>query len=82
MLLLLQLAHARLCLTHTDEQGVYIPGNGLSGRIRSGFSSGAMGMPAARIVEFAKEALTDSSHPTNPRPMTQGDYEKLIANAM
>lgn len=42
----------------------------------------AMGVPAARLDEFAAEALSDSSHPTNPRPMGQQDYRKLLEAAL
>jgi len=42
---------------------------------------GAMGVPHGRLGEFAAEALSDSSHATNPRPMQREDYEALLRAA-
>jgi alcohol dehydrogenase class IV len=41
----------------------------------------AMNVPAERFDEFAAEAMTDSSHPSNPRPMTQADYKAVLQAA-
>ena len=41
----------------------------------------AMKVPAERFDEFAAEAMTDSSHPSNPRPMTQADYKAILETA-
>jgi 4-hydroxybutyrate dehydrogenase len=42
---------------------------------------GAMGAPQPRCAEFAAEAMSDSSHATNPRPMQRDDYENLLRAA-
>lgn len=42
----------------------------------------AMGVPEARLGEFAAEALTDSSHATNPRPMQREDYASVLRAAL
>jgi 4-hydroxybutyrate dehydrogenase len=42
----------------------------------------AMGVPQARIGDFAAEALADSSHATNPRPMLHEDYAKVLQAAL
>lgn len=51
---------------------------------RVGMPSGlaAMGVPRGRIGHFAAEALADSSHATNPRPMERADYERVLQAAL
>jgi 4-hydroxybutyrate dehydrogenase len=41
----------------------------------------AMKVPEDRFEEFAAEAMTDSSHPSNPRPMTPADYKAVLEAA-
>jgi alcohol dehydrogenase class IV len=42
----------------------------------------AMGVPRGQLGEFAAEALADSSHATNPRPMQRADYESVLQAAL
>jgi alcohol dehydrogenase class IV len=40
-----------------------------------------MNVPQDRFDEFAAEAMSDSSHPSNPRPMTPADYKAVLEAA-
>lgn len=43
---------------------------------------GEMGVTEDCFDEFATEAMSDSSHPSNPRPMQVADYEQVLRNAL
>ena len=55
---------------------------GLNQRLSMPSGLTAMGVPQARLGEFAAEAMTDSSHPSNPRPMQPADYRRVLETAM
>ncbi|MGE0151547.1 MAG: iron-containing alcohol dehydrogenase [Reyranellaceae bacterium] len=53
----------------------------LNERLKLPASLRAMNVPKQRFEEFAAEAMTDSSHPSNPRPMTPADYRAVLQAA-
>ncbi len=50
-------------------------------RIGMPASLGEMGVPRDRLDDIAEEAMADSSHPSNPRPMTPQDYRAVLEAA-
>lgn len=53
----------------------------LNERLKMPTNLKAMNVPRERFDEFAAEAMTDSSHPSNPRPMTPHDYRAVLEAA-
>ena len=68
----------------------YIPAGGdvpewvakLNQRLGMPANLSAMGVTKDRFDEFAAEAMHDSSHPSNPRPMQVADYKQVLVNAL
>jgi len=52
--------------------------------LRVGIPTGLaeLGVGPERIPYVIERALLDHSTPTNPRPMTAGDYERLLVSVL
>jgi hypothetical protein len=60
--------------------GQDVPGffTSLNQRLGLPVGLGAMGVEREHLPRIAVEAMEDSSHPTNPRPMTEADYLQVL----
>lgn len=69
----------RLDMTPAQDVPEYF--DALNERLGIPRSLSAMGVPQNRLAGIADEAMHDSSHPTNPRPMTETGYLTVLKSA-